>query len=165
MMRLVIFLSVYIFVVGCLANSNKDNLLGTLPIVEGALDVKEINLTEDSAQLYFRVLEPYPSIKTIEYYRRHLSDQGWTKCHVANSNWTQFLDSTSSPTLSVHQLLDYWTRKSDGQLMMVSATYYSSDLASETPDNDDQRIVVFVQKVAELNVELKKIGITLDSCR
>lgn len=164
MMRLTKFLGVIFFIVGCSVNISNHDLLGTLPIVEGALDVRKINLTEASAQVYFRVLEPYPSMKVLEYYRRVLSDQGWAKCQVANSAWTQFRDNTSSPPLSVHQLLDYWIRKSDGQLMMVSATYYSSDLDSERPDNDDQRIVVFAQKAAALDDELKKIGITLDKC-
>ena len=145
----------------CSIESNQHDLVDGFPIPEGAKEVKKLNLgTKNTQQLLFQVDEPYPSTSVIDMYREYLNKHGWKQCVAQAQGWTSHEDISSDQHLLVHKLDDYWVDQADSKLLILSAMYYSSDLSKKKPDNEEQRVIVWVQRVSDLNDELSRFQVT-----
>lgn len=145
----------------CSSDANQHDLVDGFPVPEGAQEVKKLNLgTKNTQQLFFQVNEPYPSTRVIDMYRDHLNENGWKQCTAQAQGWTSHEDLSSDQHLLVHKLADYWVDQGGSKLLILSAMYYSTDLTKKNPDNDEQRVIVWVQRVSDLNEELSRLQVT-----
>ena len=146
--------------VSCSADAKKYDLIDNLPVPDGAYDVKKLTLgTNNTQQLFFQIKEPYPSTRILEIYQSFLKSRGWTRCSGSKNNWSSHEDRTSDPYLLVHQLIEHWVYPDDSKLLILTAIYYSKDLVKERPDNDEQRLIVWVQRTGNLEKELSELGV------
>ena len=155
---LIFLLSVAFF--GCTAGANDYDLLTGFTVPNGAYDVKKLRLAKETQQLFFQITESYPSTRVIDSFRSSLSGSGWMQCTTSGKQWVSYEDrSSGGQPLLVHKLADYWIHAADSKLLILSAIYYSKDLSKSQPDNEEQRLIVWVQRVRDLDSELSKLGI------
>jgi len=147
-------------VMSCSSDTGQYDLIDDFPIPKDAHEVKKLNLgTKNTQQLFFEINEPYPSARVLDMYRKYLGGNGWKQCTSQVQGWTSHEDASSEPHLLVHKLTDYWVNQKGGQLLILSAMYYSNDLTKNTPDNEKQRVVVWVQRVSDLKDELSRLRV------
>ncbi len=147
-------------ILGCSSGTENYDLIKEFSVPEGAYNVKRRTLGSNGAeQLFFQTKETYPSTRVLDTYRDFLRNHGWIQCSGANKKWSSHEDRSSSPYLLVHKLSEHWIKRGDHKLLILSAMYYSEKLTNERPDNDEQHLIVWVQRVADLEKELSGIGV------
>jgi len=150
--------------VSCSAGAEKYDLIGEFPVPDGASDVKRLVLGASAAQqLFFQIREPYPSTRVLGVYRDFLRAHGWIQCADANKDWASHEDRSSKPYLLVHEISEHWAKRDDRKLLILSTKYYSKNLSNDRPDSDEQRVIVWVQRVADLERELSELGVDCGS--
>lgn len=166
MKRLLTILSLWLLLsanFGCSVDSESYDLIDTFPIPERAREINKLTLgTKNTQQLFFQITEAYPSVGVLDIYRKYLGANNWTRCAGSMTDWTSHEDLSSGQHLLVHKLTDHWIHPGNSQLLILSAIYYSHDLTKLRPDNQDQRVIIWVQKVSDLTSELSELGIDCD---
>lgn len=151
-------LGLLVLQVGCVDTANNYDLIGEFPVPENAQQVKKITLgSKNTQQLFFIITEKYPSVSVLEGYRDYLKKDGWIKCARAQEGWAFHEDLSGGRHHLVHQLTDYWISDNDKKLLILGAKYYSKERSKDYPDNDEQRIIVWVQRTSDLQPELERL--------
>lgn len=159
-MKILLVGGLLITTIGCSVGAENYDLIDEFSVPESAYNVKKLTLGNSGAQqLFFQIREAYPSARVLDSYRDFLRSHGWMQCSGANKKWSSHEDKSSNPYLLVHKLSEHWVKRDDRKLLILSAMYYSKTLASERPDNDEQRLIVWMQRVANLEKELSGLGV------
>ena len=147
---------------GCSISTDDENLLSTFSTPTGAYDIKKLQLgTRDNQQLFFRIKDSYPSMKSIDYFENIFVNEGWDKCFGISRNWIDFEDQSTEPHFYIHRVIRYWVQKEFSRMVVLSATYYSKTLADEKlPDNDIQNVALLVQANIDIEVELSRLQLS-----
>lgn len=156
--RMLVLAGVLVIETGCSSGADGYDLIAQFSVPEGANDVKKLKLgTESAQQLYFWIREEYPSATVLERYRDYLRNDDWNKCRNTKEGWSSYEDISGGTYYIVHQMTEHWINSSDGKLLILSARYYSKDRSDNLPDNDEQRIIVWVQQMDDLKAELERL--------
>lgn len=149
---------------GCEAIGSDYELLDGLPVPSDAYDVKKLRLGQagNTEQLFFRVHDEYPSTEIVGTYTGYLATNDWMKCDDSNSDWTSFIDksSKSDEPISVHQFTEYWANYEEQLLLILSIAYYSRKESMATPDNDEQNVVIWVQRSSDVRADISRLSVT-----
>lgn len=134
-------------------------LIAEFSIPDKATAIRKIELNNNTHQLYFEIKKPYPDISVLDSYEQDMVSSNWTRCEPKSISWKTFEDRANKPYLRVHQANRYWIDAKGQKLLNIGALYYSENLEAKTPDNDVQRVTVWVQKVSNIFDEIKRLGL------
>lgn len=153
-----------LFAGGCSATTANTDLLDIFIVPEKAYDTQKLNISgKDNQQLFFRIVNPYPSTELLASLGEPLKRAGWTRCIGKLEAWDFHEDRSSDDRLFVHQVANYWVNTKKEQLAVVFIRYYSKQLKkSRNPDNDVQNVAVLVQRGLDLRREIAALSLNCD---
>ena len=131
-----------------------------LPVPNGALDVRQIDLLEGRAhQTDFTLRVKFPASLALEHYSRVVPEP-WIRCDWSGPEWQSFLDGTANPIHTVHQQLHMWVNRPAHRTLLLSTKYYSQGTRAPTPTNDDQRVVVVEYFNDDIDETISRLKLT-----
>lgn len=119
----ILSISLLLTQVGCFENDGSYDPIDSYPITEESYNLKKMELSKNSYQISFQVIEPYPSMRLVNFYRKFFNEKGWISC--SDSKWFSYQDFTSEEKFFIHELIDYWVNFDNKKLLVFNARYYS----------------------------------------
>jgi hypothetical protein len=162
MISRVVRLAVFSALTACGVGAQHASRLDSFVLPEEAYDVERISdKNSRSVQLFFKVRQSYPSIASSKQIESRLYETGWQVCVsvLTGTEWNVFEDSSDGDVILVHQRTTYWANVKEGAFAQIATTYYSKNINSDTPDNDEQRVNILIQETDNLDPEFSKLRV------
>lgn len=147
-----------LFVISC---TNQELYEKTFLIVDDAKNVHEYKTSDgERLQISYSVAVEYPNLAISESQWEKLGEKGWSKCEQKDKGWSTFIDASGVKKRTVFQNISYWAK--GDQLLTISLNYYSALNDHDSPDNNDQHVLLLLDTHGQTGVVQERLGILCD---